>query len=263
MEMGGPEYLYKCPMPDAKRLWKITELIDHFYAPKTPVFVIGAGRSHRTFNSEVATNFIYSTNRKVTNRSHFNFVNKQGKCESELITNSNCVTCAQHGSFFMCNGSGLGYVFKIYAKGRQTDMNFPSVIQLALETRCEPNYFIGLGGTFVINNGIVRNEIRRPNFTSNVPSKICDSFTPLVAVGTILSRPKHITKHQTFSMDKEIHLEGNITVQNFNTFASNGNIGGHFLNDITPNDIEYEGYFNLASLFIRISPPQRTFELPY
>lgn len=262
MEMGGPEFLWKQPMPDAKNSWKILDPSNQIHR-RSSAFVIGAGRSHRTFNSEIATNFICSKDRRITNKSYFNFVNAQGKCESEVITNPNHVICDQHGSFFISNGT-TGCVFKMCAKGRRTNMNFPSVIQSALETSYEPNYFIGLGGIFVINNGIVRNEIRRPSFASDSSSKIFDTFTPLVAVGTILSRHKHIIHHQKiYGKDAEpTHLESNITTQNFHTFAYNGDRGGHFINDITPDDIEYEGYFNLAKMFIRVSPPQRTYELP-
>lgn len=52
MEMGGPEFLWKQPMPDAKNSWKILDPSNQIHR-RSSAFVIGAGRSHRTFNSEV------------------------------------------------------------------------------------------------------------------------------------------------------------------------------------------------------------------
>ncbi|KMQ88787.1 ester hydrolase c11orf54-like protein [Lasius niger] len=162
-----------------------------------------------------------------------------------------------------CNGDP-GYVLKVNAKGRRTNVNFPTAIQTGLQRRYEPNDFIGLGGTFVIKNGIVRNRLRCPSLDLNSPSELIHhTSTPLVAVGTILSRKTHTSyyfEEGLFEGNAEptilLHQlqESEFETEVFHTFACNRvDVGGHFLNDFSPLDTEYEGYFNLATKFIRVT----------
>ncbi|CAL1676169.1 unnamed protein product [Lasius platythorax] len=266
MEVGGTQFLHPAE-PDMSKSWDLRRLIEQFCTTPSS-FVIGASRALRTFHSEVATNFIYRrrngrTNGEVTNNSYFNFMNDNGQCESDLVTNSDRVTCDLYGNFFLCEGSP-GDVLKVHAKGRQTDTNFPTIIKEALQESYESSC-IGLGGTFVIKNGKVKNMIRRPRFDGVAPNEyIYDTYAPVVAVGTILSKETLTTYHPDYlgpngePTRQRLHQlqESDITTEHFHTFTYNGvRAGGHFINDSTPDDIEYEGYFNLAVRLFRVDAP--------
>lgn len=85
-----------------------------------------------------------------------------------------------------------------------------------------------------------------------------DMKAPLVALGTLVTNEyvicnsslyRHINKYN-FLFKKDLDLR----VQHFHSFGPN-NEGGHYHYDITPDDVEYLGYFVPAEHIYRIDKP--------
>ncbi|GBN58145.1 Ester hydrolase C11orf54 [Araneus ventricosus] len=51
----------------------------------------------------------------------------------------------------------------------------------------------------------------------------------------------------------------NLRVEHTHCFSDHG-VGGHYHEDTTPEDVEYEGYFNLAETLYRIDQPYEVFD---
>ncbi|GBO21390.1 Ester hydrolase C11orf54, partial [Araneus ventricosus] len=51
----------------------------------------------------------------------------------------------------------------------------------------------------------------------------------------------------------------NMRVEHTHCFSDHG-VGGHYHEDTTPEEVEYEGYFNLAETLYRIDQPHEVFD---
>jgi len=106
-----------------------------------------------------------------------------------------------------------------------------------------------MGGVFVIEKGKAKIHVM-PKFSetplktdSDVNSwlKFYNISAPLVCVGVF-----------------ESHDPGlDLRIEHFHCFSDHGE-GGHYHYDVTPDDVQYTGFFSLAEKVYRIDRPQTT-----
>jgi len=112
---------------------------------------------------------------------------------------------------------------------------------------------VGLGGVFIIKKGKFKSHIM-PGFPS------CDvfgkdipwlKFYEVEAPVTCLSILMNIDAHDDGARLEHTHF-----------FSTRNDAGGHYHYDLTPEVVEYEGYFGVAQKFYRIARAQKPLEIP-
>ena len=106
-----------------------------------------------------------------------------------------------------------------------------------------------MGGVFLIKSGRAKVHVM-PDFSK---SPLCsddevnkwlqyfEASAPLICLTTF------------HSIDKGQDLR----IEHTHCFSKHGD-GGHYHYDTTPDEVEYEGYFNIANILIRIDAPDVT-----
>ncbi|XP_012226509.1 ester hydrolase C11orf54 homolog [Linepithema humile] len=256
LEVGGPAYLL--PTVQRDKFYDIKTILKHInYNRDTLVIGAGAGPwPHTSSNCELVMKLNVVNNRVcegssygmgVANGTHYAFVNKRnGECILQrLPANEDETTFALLANLYVCEGKP-GKVIKVHAKKRTGKLDFISCMQKALGNQYKDK-LVGLGGTFVMNNGKVKQHIM-PDFSDtplnseaqlNEWLHFYDMKTPLIAVGTFVSA--------------ETDLD--LRVQHFHSAYEESRLGGHYHIDTTPETIEYEGYFNVAATLYRVDQP--------
>ncbi|XP_065224311.1 ester hydrolase C11orf54 homolog [Planococcus citri] len=134
-----------------------------------------------------------------------------------------------------------GKVIKIHCQKRTGEKNFPVAVQDALK-RSFPNSALGLGGVMMILKGRIRQHVQ-PEFSRSPLNtdedeknwlKFFEMSSPLTAIGTILTKDPGL----------------DVRLLHFHSFSENE--GGHYHNDVTPEDVEYLAYFSLAKNLYRV-----------
>ncbi|EFN77930.1 ester hydrolase C11orf54 homolog [Harpegnathos saltator] len=252
LEIGGPAYLL--PLAQKDKFYNIETLLRRIDYHGS-AFVIGAGAGlwpHTTDGSNCELIIHHHINTQigsVVNNSRYAFVDK---CTGECVVAQHLshneqhqATCPILANLYVCKGEP-GMVIKVYAKKRTGKLDFIASMQKALG-----NYYkdelVGLGGMFTMRNGKIKQHVM-PDY-SNTPltteAQLNDWLhfyemkTPLTAVGTFVSA----------------ETELDLRVQHFHSFAHNNKMAGHYHIDTTPDTIEYEGYFNIASVLYRVDQP--------
>ncbi|KAK2575464.1 hypothetical protein KPH14_011195 [Odynerus spinipes] len=248
LEVGGPSYLL--PLVQKDKLYDIQPLLKHLnYSDKA--FVIGAGAGpwpYLNCNCEMMMNVAISPS-SIKNGTYVASVDKSdGNCILERL-NGNETRFALLANLFVSKGE-TGLVLKVHVKRRTGKDDFIACMQKALA--CHYNdKLVGIGGTFLINNGKVKQHVMSDFSTTPLNNmkqlnewlNFYDMSTPLVAVGTFVS--------------SETDLD--LRVQHFHSFSHHGE-GGHYHIDTTPETIEYLGYFNLGTNLYRIDKPADTLQ---
>lgn len=243
LEVGGPSYLL--PLVQREKLYDIQPLLQCLnYSDKA--FVIGAGAGpwpYLNCNCELMMNVAVSPS-NVKNETHIALVNKaNNNCTLQKLP-GNETRFALLANLFVNKGE-TGPVLKVHARRRTGKDDFIACMQKALACHYK-NELVGIGGTFLINNGKVKQHVMADFSTTPLNNleqlnnwlHFYDMSTPLVAVGTFVS--------------SETDLD--LRVQHFHSFSQHGE-GGHYHIDTTPETIEYLGYFNLGTNLYRIDKP--------
>jgi len=151
------------------------------------------------------------------------------------------------GNIFLCE-SLPSQVLHISASKRIGPTNFVSAIRLALATQY-PEQHVGLGGTFIIHQGTFKSHIM-PSFP---PRDMPDDNSWL----TYFSTPAPVTCLSVL-VNKDITGD-DLRLEHTHFWSHDGNTGGHYHHDETPDTVSYEGYYAVASSLHRIDrayPPQ-------
>jgi len=201
------------------------------------------------------------------------------KCNSELVVNAahneikslcarmvedHCEVCVEPYNSYRCSALAnvfcskgeAGKVLKIYAKKRigQT-ADFTACIQQVLKDRYGDRP-VSLGGSFQMLSGkakvhvmsdFTQNPIRTQEFIDNHWLKYVDAKAPMtfMSVCTTVSPPG-------FDM-RLTHTHGHSTDPNHLT-----DVAGHYHNDLSPDEIEYEGFFGVAESIVRVDRVSQT-----
>jgi len=213
-------------------------------------FFIGAGatkpiRSFRKDNSELMPNLDFSTG---VNLSKEAYVGKEGK---GFLVDYPYTECSSLANFFISEGKS-GSVLKITARHRIGKLNIVTCMRQALEEHYGKDKQVGLGGVLLIKNGKIKSHIM-PGFppcdvnTGQVEwLYYYETAAPLTCLSIFVSTDKH---------------NDDLRIEHTHFFSLNGKDGGHYHYDTTPEEIEYEGYYNIAIDLYRIGraePPKPT-----
>ncbi|XP_071578045.1 ester hydrolase C11orf54 homolog [Temnothorax nylanderi] len=258
--------------------WNIKEMLSSTCYDS---FIIGSGyaaQPYMPYNGHLIMNAMYKAP-NITNASRIIFADSSnGQRRIEMLTEPNQMMCSFMGNFFVSEGR-QGNVLRVLAKGRISDLDIISIMQNILFTRFyDEGRPIALGGVLRMRNGRVAQNVMAEQYPSRVPSFIdlarsfqCHDIeleSDLIAVGTIINTDLEILSEElrygslNVNHDRDYNLNFNFCKNiikylydfqplpkrhhQFHSFSNYG-AGGQFVNDITKDTIEYEGYFNLAS----------------
>jgi hypothetical protein len=238
-DVGGPPNLH--PLPKFDRKYSLLELARLMGMSRERGFILGAGAGPFHVignNSELMPNLSYKED-EVMNQSYYAQVEGDGSASCQKSPSEDCA--------LMCNLFGSdgkpGDVLKIVAKTRTGKEDFVECIQTALA-----NTFggpVSMGGVFVIRRGKARLHVM-PDF-SKEPLDTAQMGTwlrffamsaPLVCLSVFHSR--------------DVGLD--LRMSHTHCFSEHGE-GGHYHCDTTPDEVEYEAYFNVAKVIYRIDRP--------
>jgi hypothetical protein len=240
-DIGGPPNL--APTPKLDRKYSFVDMVELMEMGHTGA-VIGAsaGPFHELgVNSELMPNWSYEED-AVTNRTHYAKIDDKGACLCERLDSTDFGLMA---NLFGSDGRP-GKVLKITAKIRTGEDNFTATIQKALKAKFDDRV-VSMGGVFVIKKGKANLHVM-PDF-SRTPLKsreevekwlrYFDMMAPLVCLSVFHSHDPGL----------------DLRMEHTHCFSDH-NEGGHYHDDITPAEVEYEAYFNVADILYRIDRPQ-------
>ncbi|KAK6071146.1 hypothetical protein SCUP234_09849 [Seiridium cupressi] len=251
-DVGGPFNIRPLPNLSAKYdLLTISELME---MPREGGLLIGAGAGpfHELgTNCELMPNLAYGSASgslgQLRNCTRYAKVEEDGKVLCEEIGLST-------GFGLMCNLLGCdgqpGPLLHIRAKGRKGQTNFTQSIQNTLE-KFYGDRLVSLGGVFVISAGDAKLHVMpdfpgRPfdsDYTVENWLEFFDMKPPLVCLSVLHS-----------GNDQGLDLR----MEHTHCFAAEGEEasrrGGHYHYDLeeTMQEVEYEGWFNVAETIYRI-----------
>lgn len=211
-------------------------------------FVCGAGAGSWPLinkNCEGIINLKVDSSGLLTNETHYANVNEDGSQFFLHKVPPNETRSALLGNLFLSEGKAGGKVLKVSCKKRIGEENFISAMRIA----CAEHYSdktVGVGGVFLMKQGKAKQHVmddfsKTPIHTDedvNNWLKFFNMDAPLIALGTFV----------TDEADLDLRL------QHFHSFSKHGH-GGHYHYDVTPDVVEYEGYFNVGSSIVRIDRP--------
>jgi hypothetical protein len=199
-------------------------------------------------NCEGIINLSAKSDGSIVNETHVAKTVSSG-FEASKVPHSETRT-ALLGNLYVCEGNP-GKVLKVHCKKRTGDENFISAMRLTLA-----NHFtdqtVALGGVFIMKEGKAKQHVmdqfsKTPIHTDeelNNWLKFFHMSAPLIALGTFVT--------------DEADLD--LRVQHFHSFSKHGD-AGHYHYDVTPDEVEYEGYFNVGSRIVRIDQPILTHKM--
>ena len=239
-DVGGPPNLAPSPKFDRKySLLDMAKLMEMgsdgslIGASAGPFHVLGV-------NSELMPNLSYDGD-TVTNQTYYAKIDENGGCLCEKLASPDFGLMA---NLFGSDGNA-GNVIKIEAKVRTGKLNFTETIQKALRAKFG-NRTISIGGVFVIKKGKANLHVM-PDFSQsplnsrqevNEWLRYFDMEAPLTCLSVF------------HSFDPGLDLR----MEHTHCFSDH-NQGGHYHDDSTPNEVEYEAYFNVAETLYRIDRP--------
>lgn len=272
-DVGGGPYLH--PSPDRSRKYDLHAIAQQVNLPASGGFLIGAGAGpfyHLGHNAELMPNYAYGTaanpssspsSPAVRNRTHY-----------AKITPSNDPACCplpnSTGFGLMCHlycSEGLpGPALHIKAKARTGSLNFTQAIRDGLKATFGDK-LVSIGGVFLLKSAKAQLHVM-PDFPPNPFQsrkdlvewlrffdmefgRANDPTGPLICLSVLHSgddaglnlQPEHT---HCFTVDSS----GD---QDLETSK-----GGHYHHDLdeTKDQVEYEGWFNVAEVVYRVDQPE-------
>lgn len=214
-------------------------------------FVCGAGAGPWPVinqNCEGIVNLKADVNGPINNFTKYVNVNQEGtKYFLHQVEPSETRT-ALLGNLFLSEGKSGGKVLKVSCRKRIGEENFISAMRVAC-TQQFGDKIVGIGGAFVMKEGKAKQHVMDDFSTTPIHTdedvnnwlKFFNMPAPLIAVGTFV----------TNEADLDLRL------QHFHSFSKHGH-GGHYHYDVTPETVEYEGYFSPGKRIVRIDRPTIT-----
>ncbi|RZB40837.1 DUF1907 domain containing protein [Asbolus verrucosus] len=246
VEIGGVPYLL--PLVQKKKVYDLKKITTIVKA--NPAFIIGAGAGPHPYagvNCEGILNLSIE-NGVVDQQTRISKVNPENESIpiQEVLPNSE-TRVALLANLFFCEGTP-GKVLKIHAKKRTGKNDFIASIRQTLVNEYK-NKVVGMGGVFLLKEGKAKQHVMRD--FSKIPINTDDELNnwlkfynmsaPLITVGTLINNDHGL----------------DLRVQHFHGFSHHGE-AGHYHIDVTPETVEYLGYFNTAEEIYRIDRPVET-----
>jgi hypothetical protein len=248
-DIGGQRHLF--PSPQLSKKYSLLEMTTLMEMSRERGFILGAGAGpfHVVgVNSELMPNLSWE-GEEVRNLTRYARIDEGGGCVCERITEGlgkGSVDCGLMANLFGSDGAP-GEVLKIIARTRTGDKNFTDTIRDALKD-VYGERLVSMGGVFVIRKGKAKLHVM-PDFP-DAPFKdrgdverwlrYFEMEAPLVCLSVF------------HSCDSGLELR----MEHTHCFKEGGRDGGHYHDDTTPEEVEYEAYFNVAEMLYRIDRPE-------
>ena len=240
-DVGGQPNL--APTPDFTKKYDLLNIGRLMEMPHEQGALLGAaaGPFHVVgMNSELMPNLRWASE-EVVNETHFAKVKDDGSALCEKLSSHDCALMAN-----LFGSLGLpGDVLHVTASSRTSTLNFTEAIRKALQDAYGTRT-ISLGGVFVISKGKANLHVMpdfspTPLVTEEQKQKwlrFYEMEAPLVCLSVLHSH------------DPELDLR----IEHTHCFSDHGE-GGHYHYDTTPEDVQYEAWFNVAEVLYRIDRP--------
>jgi hypothetical protein len=252
-DIGGQPNLMPSPNLEAK--YDLVQVSDLMEMSRDEGLLIGAGAGPfhvLGLNTELMPNMAWTSTseHQLHNDTHYAKITKDGEVHCEKIGEST-------GFGLMCNLLGCdgnpGPTLHVKARGRTGITNFTDSIRTAIQN-VYGEKLVSVGGVFVVHTGKVKLHV--------MPDFPCKPFESRKDVENWL---------RYFDIDGplvclSVFHSGNdqglgLRMEHTHCFAGDGKDqerrGGHYHFDLdeTTEDIEYEGWFNVAETLYRIDQP--------
>lgn len=150
------------------------------------------------------------------------------------------------GNFYSSQNK-QGKVLKIHTKKRIAEENYTEAIRATLLTHYGRDKPISMGGVFLINKGVAKLHIM-PKYWPEEPSTN-------ESVNNVWLKYYNITKHPLVCLSVFHSHDPGYDLRMEHTHCFNLDTqdeAGHYHYDVTPETVEYEGYFNVAEQVYRL-----------
>ncbi|XP_039262808.2 ester hydrolase C11orf54 homolog [Styela clava] len=252
VEIGGVPYLvplnqYKEKVYDFEALKNAADL--------SGAFILGAGAGSKHVigvNCEMMPNLVTSGGslpaRNLTRIAKVDQTNQEAILE-HYGEKYNCTEfCLLCNTF--CSAGQRGKVIKITAKCRTGKDNLVSCMRKGMDSHYDKERPVGMGGTFLTKKGKLKIHVM-PDF----------SKTPLKSDADIENwlnfyhvRSPFVCLSTFISCDPGLDLR----IEHTHGYSVENDEGGHYHTDVTPEEVEYEGYFCPAEKVYRVDKPETT-----
>ena len=245
-DVGGVPYLM--PKVNLDKLYNLNDVASSIDLPNA--FIIGAGAGPHPYvgvNSEMMPNVFTGSSSKNGSRV-VKYIPSSNHYKLEELPQDE-MRCALLLNMYASEGK-CGNVIRVRAKGRSGSDNFISCLRKALDEHYKEKA-VGLGGTFRLVEGSAKCHVM-PKFSDlplnsdddvNKWLKFFDLPAPMVFLSVFVSRDPGL----------------DLRIEHSHGFGPN--CGGHYHYDVTPESVEYEGYFNVAEKIYRVDRPQVTHQI--
>jgi hypothetical protein len=242
-DIGGPPHL--SPTPKLDRKYSLLEMARLMELPDSRGALLGAGAGPfhvLGVNAELMPNLSYGGGGRVTNVTRHARIDAHGRCRCEPSPSTDCGLMA---NLFGSQGRAGGDVVHIEARTRMGPLNFTDAIAAALKAAFGERP-VSMGGVFVIKQGRANLHVM-PDFSPTPLEtrdqvdgwlRYFDMSAPLVCLSVFHSHDPGL----------------DLRMEHTHCFSDHDE-GGHYHGDVTPDEVEYEAYFNVARAIYRIDRP--------
>lgn len=240
-DVGGQPNL--APTPDFTKKYDLLNIAKLMEMSEDQGALLGAaaGPFHLVgMNSELMPNLAWKSG-KVINETHFAKVKNDGSAFCEKLPSHDCALMAN-----LFGSAGLpGDVLHITACSRKGSLNFTEVVRKALKDTYGTRT-VSLGGVFIISRGKAKLHVM-PDFspTPLITDEQKQKWLKFYNIGAPLVCLSVLHSH-----DPGLDLR----IEHTHCFSDHGK-GGHYHYDVTPEDVQYEAWFNVAETLYRIDRP--------
>ncbi|KAF2018430.1 DUF1907-domain-containing protein [Aaosphaeria arxii CBS 175.79] len=259
-DVGGQPNLF--PTPRLDTIWSMKEIAKAMEMDYSKGSLIGAGAGpfHQVGrNCELVPNFSWEGGMEnINNQSYIAQI--AGGTGAPGVQKSPSLDCALMINLYGSSGNP-GPVLKITARKRKgAEKSFTECIRKALNTAFGESRTVSLGGAFLVKSGRARYHIM-PDFppADDLPFSSAKQLNDWLTYHDFDGPVVCLSVLHSADPDKKMGLR----MEHSHGFsATKADAGGHYHYDMDGHneDIEYEGYFNVANFIYRIAKPEVTLE---
>jgi hypothetical protein len=263
-DIGGQQHLFPRPVLGAK--YSMHSLARDMEMSPRKGFVLGAGAAPFQDigqNAELAPNLAWEANSSTSDFTDPSSLSLENGTRVIRINQDNlpkCENLSSTNSALMINLFGsdgeTGPVLKISAQTRTGEQNFTNCIQSGLHEAYGDSRPISLGGAFLLKSGSAKFHIM-PDFPAKdrLPFRDRQQLEKEWLTYHVFDAPV-----VCLTVMHSADAEGlGLRMEHTHCFETGGDRkGGHYHYDILEGceDVEYEAYFNVASIVYRIDRPE-------
>ena len=261
VEVGGPRFMatkYQTRTYSMPALLKTCQMKKGLFTGAAAVSFDICGN-----NAELVPNVYINndTKQETNNNSRYAMIDKYESPKIDLYPS------LDHGCFsnlFLCDGKNNEDILYIRCKTKIGDLNFPRAIRQCLIKYLKANGLdkdeskqIGMGGIIKVISGKIESLIM-PCY----PDYKKKGFGDLITYNNDMMRqwlnfydygPNLVMMTCIVTDDPTPNKLLDVRHEHTHFYSLDGTQqGGHYIDDATPNDIEYEAYFSLANTYYRI-----------